>query len=527
MRRGAAPDLALVLAAEEAGRARGAALLEQSRKLRRFYRRVAAGKVKPPKPRLSYEERAELRKEAQRRRLAAIAERNHQADTPIPVAWRDAAELQTFLDECYDWAETKAAREVKHAKVRELIAERFDQLAAWAEQHGLLEAAAEYRIKIADKLRGARRVGWWAFCKVTRKRYMRFRDRSGLVRLDPSESRRDTARLIMRYVPTVLAALERGEHVITGVWSMPNVPRDRLAWGKAELFRETARFFRNFPEFTGRLEIQEDPLAIDGQSWNVHNNVIALVNPKKVTRLPPDLVRQGEIPLPGQLAKLPTPIARDRAPPGELSYARVHHFWQGRQVQLRKLEGGNAETVAKAFKESLKYTVKLVTKKQLDAQLAAGLDQPGTDPRVSAHGDAGGAGVSRLGDAHAPKAGALPFADARAGDRRCRAPALTEWPLDALHEWHQANKGKRRVRSFGCFYNAPKPERPEDPELDGKLRFGGRVTVSPQGFRVEAARVHYLDLTHGDKFGRDFPVAPCRSPGALARAGPIGLPLAS
>ncbi len=503
MKRGAAPDLALVLAAEDGARARGAAAADRSAKRSpRWYRRALAGKIKRPKPRLSREEKAELFQAAKRRRAELMESRDRQADTPIPVAWRDAAELQTFLDESYDWAESKAAREVRHAKVRQVVAAKFDQLAAWADEHELGADATEYRVKVADKLRPARRYGWWAFDRITRKRYMRFRDRSGLVRLDPSESRRDTARLIQKYTPVVLERVARGERFCSAVFSMPNVPRGRLAWGKAEMFRETARWFRHFPEVTGRIEVQEDPLARDLQSWNVHNNVLLLFDPRKVTRLPPELARQGEMPLPGQLAKLPTPIERDRAPPGELSYAKAHHFWPGKQIQLRKVEAGDAEAVAKTFKEALKYAVKWVGKKQLDG------DRSSDGEFGSTHD--GGVGK----DSGTGCEGDLAGAHLRGNSRT--APPLTAWPLDALHEWYQANKGKRRVRSFGCFYNAPKPERPDDPELVGKLRFGGRVHVSPEHFYVEAARVHYLDLIHGHKSGADFG----RSTPAQARAGP-------
>lgn len=499
MRRAAAPDLALVLAGEEAGRRRGDAIAARTAKRSaRWCRRALAGKIKRPKPRLSREEKAELFAAAKRRRAELMASRDREADKPIPVAWRNAEELQTFLDESYDWAESKAAREVRHAKVRALVAARYDELAAWAADHELA-AAVEYG-KVPEKLRGARRDGWWAFNRISRKRYMRFRDRSGLVRLDPSESRRDTARLILQYAPLVERRVAAGEVLQSAVFSMPNVPRGKLAWGKAEMFRETARVFRKFPEVTGRLEVQEDPLAIDGQSWNVHSNVLILFDPKKVTRLAPELVQQAELRLPGELAKLPAPPWRDRAPPGELSFAKVHHYWPGKQVQLRKLEGGNAEAVAKAFKEALKYAVKWVGKKQLDREPgSAPVGRVGEDSGAGCHGD--------LAGAHAP------------GPRR-RAPPLTEWPLDALHEWHQANKGKRRVRGFGAFFNPPRPERPDDPELDGKLRFGGRVQVSPQGFRVEAARVLYIDLIHGDNSCQFFQPSG-RSTGAQARAGPV------
>lgn len=522
-RRGAAPDLALVLAAEEAGRRRGAAALERSRQLRRFYRRLARGQVKPRKPRLSREERAELYRAAQRRRLETLAERNRQSDAAIPVAWRDFAELQEFFDKGYDWAEARAAREVQHARSRAAVANRYQQLAAMVEKQERVTDAAHY-LRDADLLLRARTDGNWGANLQTRQRFMRFRDRSGLVRLDPSESNRDTARVIRRVLPMLLRLKSAGYLIYSAVFSMPNLPLGRLAWGKREIFRMMARALEAVPEVVGRFDAQEDPLGKDMQSWNVHVNSLLIVDPRRCTRLPDELAQQHELRLPGELAVLPAVPLRDRAPPGTLSYAKLHYLWGGNQVQLRKLEAANGELLAKSLKECLKYSVKLVTKKQLEEMAAvsgAATDQGGG--AIPGDGDARAGGGYRAPVLRPAALELVPEAGATR-NRRLSAPALTEWPLPCLDEWDLANRGRRRVRTFGVLFRLDRDDPPPDPEKDGQLRFCGRVKISPSGFYVEAARPLHIDLIHGDKSAEIFAGSGTptgRSPGAQPRTWPV------
>ncbi len=525
MRRAAAPDLARVMAAEEAGRARGAEILARVWKLRR--------KAKRAPPRLCYLDRKEAAARALRKRQATIAERERQVDTPIPVPWRDYEATQNFLDEGYNWAERHAQREVRHAITRAEVARRLDERAAWREARGRDQEAERDR-RDAEKLRNARTIGWWGFDKMTGRRYMRFRDRSGLVRYDPSEANRDAGRQIRRLVPTLQRHAAAGLLIYKAVFSMPNVPLGALAWGKREIFRMMARAMEAFPEVVGRFDAQEDPLAIDGQSWNVHVNTILVVDPAQCTPLPPELVQQHELQLPGVLGKLPAPPPRDRTPPGRLSYQKLHYVWSGMQVEIRKLETHDADALAKQLAEVIKYAVKFVSQKQLSRALGRA-DSPA--PVGNRHGSLGehaadahegrvpGVVVSvgpGVGGLRAARADLCDDGDAAPGAQARTAPALTSWPLRELDEWDCANRGRRRMRSYGVLYRLD-PDELRDPDLDGRIRYCGRVRVEPRGFHVEAGRLSHLDLIHGDKSSPVFGVSAVRDPGGGARAGPRAL----
>lgn len=102
------------------------------------------------------------------------------------------------------------------------------------------------------------------------------------VRLCPDEARAETQRLAERYIPEVENFLrERTRHTVQyAVFTAPNAPEHHLAKTKCQMFKAFARLTQRkcFRSVKGCLAIMEDPLAADNKSWNVHINVLLLVD---------------------------------------------------------------------------------------------------------------------------------------------------------------------------------------------------------------------------------------------------------
>lgn len=518
MRRAVALNLATIDAAIDRARELTSRYLKSRR-----HRRIAAGKERfHERPKMSRRDAFEHMREVAAERAQR---RRREASTPLEVAnWYEYEERRRSIEEGYLWAENRGAREVIHAVVRHQMASALDRL---ADSPAATQEPSYYRVR-ADRLRKARTRGHWGNHRETGKWKMFFADRSGLVRLDPSEARREQNRQCRRLQPELQAFALRGYHIYSGVFTVPNARPGELAVTKRAILRrfrqailgcnaDGSRSKRGggaFPEIAGAYVIQEDPLSAAGD-WNVHLNVLLVVDPKLCTPLDPEL----ELELP------PGPQPRKRTPRGLLCYKKLHYVWC-HQLKFRKIEGRSNEAIERALLEAIKYPAKWISAKQLERAGADGSIRPDD-------GDADrAAAAARSRDLGAAEGRALHGGDtepdAGPSHQRRAAPPVIEWPLERLNEWIEANRGFRRARGYGCLYRLGK-EPPEDDERD--YRMIGEIVVTPRGALVtvthcEAPRPILVSSIHGDKSGADFPARPGRSPGAQARAGPPGLPLA-
>lgn len=485
-----------------------------------WYRRLAAGKLTPRREWVPRDQRDPVHTWQRDER---DARRARMADTPRAVVWSN--DVQAYHDALYARAETRAQAEVRYACIRELMAAKLERVADWAREHESPSTPRDF-LTMAEQLRHARRVGYWGVNTETAEVVVRFRDRSGLTILDPSEARERQAELVRRLVPELTRLHEAGYRLYYAVASEPNVGAGSLAWGKRHLFErfrrvilgrlEDGRAARDggaFPEIVGAFAVQEDPLAADEQSWNVHLNLVLVVDPRQATPLAPELLEQLELGLRGQVEKFPERPRVDPTPRGCLSYAKLHFAWGSDQFYVQPLEARDATKLGKSLLEVVKYAAKWVSNKQLD-ELAARADSPRG---------------AELADACAPSK-ASPFTldgGRHRGRGRPAAPGVTEWPEARVAEWIEAARRFRRVRGWGLLFRLAADDPPPDPDAAGKIRWLGRVFVSPRGVVVHAAELAFVSSAHGDKSGRDFSAATGRSPSALARAGPGDLALAS
>lgn len=505
-----APDLATIDAALERARELTMRRLQQARKSPAWYRQAAAGKLRPWRPREERERASDMRFH---RRDERLERRRCQVERGVTTTWDER--VQAYYDELYTLAETRAQAEVRYAQIRALVADALERVASWARTADSPTTPGEF-LGMAERLRQARRLGFWGVDLDSSKVVVRFADRSGLTILDPSEARERQAEIVRRLVPELVRLQAAGYRLYYAVASEPNVAAGSLAWGKAHLFERFRRVILGrkadgraagdggpFPEIVGAFCVQEDPLAADRATWNVHLNLLLVVDPRQCTRLDADLVQQLELRLGGPVAKLPAAARADPTPRGCLSYAKLHYAWGSDQFHVAPLEGRDPERLGKSLLEVVKYTCKWVSNKQLDELAARAVMARSPEP---------------VGDT--PPAFELEGGRKR-GRGRQAAPGVTEWPEARIAEWIEANRRFRRVRGHGLLYRLAADEREPDPDELGRIRWLGRVFISPRGAVVHSARLDYVSSIHGVKSGADFPASGVRSPGLGARAGPL------
>lgn len=534
IRRGAAQDLAVVDRAIELARAATDRKLERLRK-------------HGPRKRRPYISRGERLARMHFEQSQRAERRGRMADTPLLVPVTQDG--QAIVEQLYDSALAKLEREPSHAMVRAMLARTVRRLARILPADGvpgtrgawLTRAAAQIT---ADRLEKARPGGYYAQHVETGALHFRWFSRSGQRLLDPSEARRDTARTLRRLMPAIRAQLALGHQAYFVVFTLPNVGAGELAVQKELILRKFQRDIlgrgmngaiarQPFLEILGSYVCQEDPLTAHG-AWHPHLNAVLIVDPKLCRREGVPLLPQPELPMRGHaIVKVPErPPPPDRAPPGTLSYRKIRNAWGPQyQVEIQPIRGGSDDAIERALREVVKYCVKWVSAKSIDAgasaRAAAGPDTadrlatriPAIESADHGPGVEGGAAPARArddgrleSDLHGPGA----------GDRRAPrpAPALVDWPLERVAEWLIANKRFRRVRTSGVLYPLPPDDLPPDPEKAGLLRFLGRFWISPRGVTLQAPKLHYIGSIHGDKSDAIFG----RSPGVQARAGPIPAP---
>ena len=208
---------------------------------------------------------------------------------------------------------------------------------------------AEQVRRDVSKMRDCRQGGYSGIDRVSGKRRQIWDEKCGKVRLCPDESRAETQRMVSRYVPHLYSWLKGHgrRRAFYCVFTEPNFAPGQLARekkGQIERFKakivkgrrdctdldrerfgysNAKKYVELFPQVKGSLLIQEDPLSA-GQDWNVHLNVILLVE-------------------------------------GAIDYADIREAW-GHNVEIRELDG-EVKNLTSTFLEIIKYAAQFTASK--------------------------------------------------------------------------------------------------------------------------------------------------------------------
>jgi hypothetical protein len=134
---------------------------------------------------------------------------------------------------------------------------------------------------IADKMHHCRRHGVVGVRESSKDHVIAWDSKCGYSKLCPDESRTEGLRLAESYIPALDYFLDRSHHHSVQFWvlTIPNVPAGELHAAKRTLFMEFIKLYKkNRSTVKGVLVVQEDPLAIDGDMWNVHLNAVVLLS---------------------------------------------------------------------------------------------------------------------------------------------------------------------------------------------------------------------------------------------------------
>jgi len=182
------------------------------------------------------------------------------------------------------------------------------------------------------RLRTARTTGCVGVDPLSGRHITAWDDKVNCVRLCPDEAREETQRLTRKYAPEIFRLLEANPNwrVFYAVYTEPNVHAGMLKQGKRDQYRRFANFHRSKWAkdcIKGSFVIQEDPLATNDEDWNVHLNVIHVVE-------------------------------------GRFDYKTVRQMW-GSNVEIKQIQG-TPEHISKAFLEVVKYAAKHIGEKSAD-----------------------------------------------------------------------------------------------------------------------------------------------------------------
>ncbi len=237
---------------------------------------------------------------------------------------------------------------VKDYDIYQIEREIEEDTMAKSERHSIRQRLADYieeNIKgnmfregmygeILVKLREARTTGALGIDPISGRHITAWDNKVNCVRLCPDEAREETQRLTRKYAPEIFRLLEANPdyRLFYAVYTGTNIPVGELKEGKKKQYRDFSNFQRSTwakERIKGSFAIQEDPLAIDAESWNVHLNVIHVVK-------------------------------------GRFDYKEVRKRW-GSNVELRVIQG-TPEDIAKAFLEVVKYAAKHIGEKSEDGK---------------------------------------------------------------------------------------------------------------------------------------------------------------
>lgn len=338
------------------------------------------------------------------------------------------------------------------------VAER--ELATYIEQRVVPITRDPRILELPNKMHDCRRSGCWGV-QPNGNGITAFDSKCGELRLCPDESRADQQRLVARYLPPIMDAMQQGLTAHYVVLTRPNVAPGDLRAELSASYRHlralrrcgvrrckvcaTPYYSANaklkarkrctravgegtcggklgarriaFPQIRGMLAVLEAPLGAHAD-WHVHLNLVLLVD-------------------------------------GWLDYGELREAW-GYNLEVRRLYGDD-DQLRQALIEVIKYPVVLTAEKsdRVDAGGWRG------DPTPQ---------LELLGEVRGP----AEYFDARG---HVAAPPMTAWPPELWVEWYQAHQRFRRVRGYGLLHGVALDDAPtldlDDVLWCGQLRFVG------------------------------------------------------
>lgn len=218
----------------------------------------------------------------------------------------------------------------------------------------------------------------------------------GSVRTCPDESREETQRLTEFYLPAMLDWVKTSptHRIFYGVFTTHNYRAGGLAGGKRDLLEK----------FKAWMNHQADACPV--RFWEQHGITHVVRSRKK--KMPPTFNIKGAL----VIQEDPLSAAGDwnvhlnvfLLVKGAFDFKQARQLW-GANLHLQQIEGDAAKLRASLL-EAIKYSAQFV---------------PGKSSQKAAEGSTA-------------------------------APAMVEWPHWRFAEWWTAQKGFRRVRSYGCLY---------------------------------------------------------------------------
>jgi hypothetical protein len=209
----------------------------------------------------------------------------------------------------------------------------------------------------------------------------------------PDEARAEGRRLYRYYTQHAIRHLNRGgaRSVQFGVLTVSNVPFSGLEQAKQEIHARFNRIKTHFPQLIGALVTTECPMGLDGKTWNLHMNVLMLLE------------------------------GRFDWESWNAMWGEWCHFTSWREMRKKTIEklrrnGASERDIAKltdeqvlenAFRELCKYVSKIVGEKKHTIYGHARESKP-----------------------------------------------MTQWNFEQFVEWRQAMTGYRRTRGYGVLFDA-------------------------------------------------------------------------
>lgn len=278
----------------------------------------------------------------------------------------------------------------RRANVRAELARYLDRI--------VLPGTYEPKIRaLPEKLRQARRKCWFQLDTESGNTRTLWEHKAGEPLLCPDDAREEAMRLQRRLEGSIVELYRRGYRVYFGVLTIDNAAPGELAPRIASLWKKFRRALKArvpnkpgeriarkkraplFP-IVGAIATLEAPLSAS-RTWHPHLNVIA------ITR-------------------------------GFFDFGAWWKHWNC--VSDWQPIKGSPESVAAAFRELIKYSVRAVPEKSAAKAACASSAAPGADDPLSGH--------------------------------RPPAPAMTEWTRPEFLEWWAAMKGRRRTRTYGELF---------------------------------------------------------------------------
>lgn len=257
-----------------------------------------------------------------------------------PAQREQAAKIRESVEQGLSGYARRRAAELELAEYVEGVARRVGDARMLQAAESLQECRRNGTVGIRGD--GRHMVAWDEKCRESR--------------LCPDEAREETMRLAERYTPAMIE-WQRGQYgrrLQYAVFTQQNVPHGELAAGKRALLARVKEFLngsvdacpvaygvnkvegrrvvlssrkrklKRFPSIAGSFVCQEDPLSGSGGGWNVHVNVLLMVE-------------------------------------GRLDWAELRQEWGG-NVHLQQIDG-TVEAVAASIRELVKYSARAVAEK--------------------------------------------------------------------------------------------------------------------------------------------------------------------